>query len=161
MIKEVGKKDIAECVNVIKESFITVANEFGFTVENAPSFTAFAMTEDKLKKQLFEEHRPMYAFYDQGAIVGYYSLLLQDNNECELNNLCVSPAYRHKGIGEELLTNAFKVAKELGCVKINVGIVEENKTLRKWYETFGFIHVGTQKFDFFPFTCGYMEKNLS
>ena len=39
----------------------------------------------------------MYAFYDQGNIVGCYSLLLQDNNECELNNLCVSPAYRHKG----------------------------------------------------------------
>lgn len=81
VIKEVDKKDIAESVNVIKESFITVANEFGFTVENAPSFTAFAMTEDKLKKQLFEEHRPMYAFYDQGAILGYYSLLLQDNNK--------------------------------------------------------------------------------
>lgn len=56
------------------------------------------MTEDKLEKQLFEEHRPMYAFYDQGTIAGYYSLVLQDNNECELNNLCVSPAYRHKGI---------------------------------------------------------------
>jgi len=25
---------------------------------------------------------------------------------------------------------------------------------------FGFVHIGTQKFDFFPFTCGYMEKNL-
>ncbi len=160
MIKEVKEKDIAKCVNVIKESFTTVANEFGFTVENAPGFTAFAMTEDKLKKQLFEEHRPMYAFYYQGTIVGYYSLLLQDNNECELNNLCVSPAYRHKGVGEELLMNAFKVVKELGCVKVNIGIVEENRVLRKWYETFGFEHIGTQKFDFFPFTCGYMEKKL-
>ena len=36
----------------------------------------------------------------------------------------------------------------------------KNKVLRKWYETFGIVHVGTQKFDFFPFTCGYMEKSL-
>ena len=24
----------------------------------------------------------------------------------------------------------------------------------------GFKHIGTKKFDFFPFTCGYMEKDL-
>lgn len=160
MIKEVDKKEIAACVKVIKESFATVADEFGFTVENAPRFTAFATTEERLNWHLLGEHRPMYAFYDQGTVVGYYSLLLQENKECELNNLCVVPAYRHKGIGEELLKHAFEVAQKLGCVKINIGIVEENKVLRSWYETFGFVHIGTKKFDFFPFTCGYMEKRL-
>ena len=64
MIKEVNEHDIPECVKIIKESFITVANELGFTVENAPKFPAFATTEDKLKWQLLGEHRPMYAFYD-------------------------------------------------------------------------------------------------
>ena len=43
---------------------------------------------------------------------------------------------------------------------LKMGIVEENKRLRKWYESFGFIHTGTQKFDFFPFTCGYLEREL-
>ena len=161
IIKEVSEKDIAECVKVIKDSFITVANEFGFTSENASRFTAFATTEDRLLWHLFGEHRPMYAFYDNDTIVGYYSLLLQDNNECEINNLCVIPAYRHKGIGAELLSHAFRTAKELNCNKINIGIVEENKVLRKWYESFGFVHTGTQKFDFFPFTCGYMEKSCN
>ncbi len=160
MIKKIHEKDIAECVSVIRESFHTVADEFGFTAENAPRFTAFATTEDRLKWHLSGEYRPMYAYYDKGNIVGYFSLLLQDNKECELNNLCVIPSYRHKGIGEELLMNAFKVAKEAGCTKMNIGIVEENQVLRKWYEKFGFIHIGTQKFDFFPFICGYMEKRL-
>lgn len=160
MIKEIQQKDINECVSVIRDSFKTVADELGFTAENAPRFTAFATTEERLNWHLVGEHRPMYAFYDNGAIVGYYSLLLQDNNECELNNLCVIPEYRHKGIGEELLKHAFKIADDLGCKKINLGIVEENKVLRKWYESFGFVHIGIQKFDFFPFTCGYMEKNL-
>ena len=158
MIKEVKVQDIPECLNVIKESFITVANEFGITETNASGFTAFSMTEDKLRKQLIEEHRPMYALYDNETIVGYYSLLLQDNKECELNNLCVLSSYRHKGAGEELLMNALEVAKALGCNKINIGIVDENKPLRKWYETFGFVHIGTKKYDFFTFTCGYMEK---
>ena len=58
------------------------------------------------------------------------------------------------------MKHSFEMAKELGCNKMNIGIVEENQVLRKWYETFGFLHIKTQKFDFFPFTCGYMEKYL-
>ncbi len=160
MIKKVEAKDIPECVKVIKESFSTVADEFGLTVENAPRFTAFATTEERLNWHLVKENRPMYAFYVKGTIVGYYSLLLQDDNECELNNLCVIPSYRHQGIGEKLLRNAFQVAMDLHCNKMNIGIVEENLVLKRWYESFGFVHTGTHKFDFFPFTCGYMEKSL-
>ena len=160
MIKKVEEKDLAECVKLIRESFGTVADDFGFTVENAPGFTAFATTEDRLRRQLLEEHRPIYAFYEDDSIVGYYSLLLLDNQEIELNNLCVSPEHRHKGIGEELLKHAFKMAKELGCTKVNIGIVEENQVLRKWYESFDFVHLGTHKSPSFPFTSGFMEKRL-
>ena len=90
MIKEVQKEDIVECVKVIRESFITVVDEFGFTVANAPRFTTFATTEERLIWHLLGEHRPMYAYYEGDVIVGYYSLLKQENNECEINNLCVS-----------------------------------------------------------------------
>lgn len=48
MIKEINENDIAECVDVIRKSFYTVAEELGFTVDNAPNFTAFATTQDKL-----------------------------------------------------------------------------------------------------------------
>jgi len=43
---------------------------------------------------------------------------------------------------------------------MNIGIVEENVKLRKWYEKHGAEHIGTEKYDFFPFTCGYMKKLL-
>lgn len=159
-IREIQEKDIDECVNVIRASFQTVADEFGFTKENAPRYTAFATDAQRIRWQMLGEQRPMYAYFDEDSIVGYYSLALQDNNECELNNLCVLPAYRHKGIGEALLSDAFERAKELGCKKMNIGIVEENQILRKWYENFEFIHLGCRKYDFFPFTCGYMKKEL-
>ena len=161
MIQPVKNNNIKECVDVIKESFLTVANEFGFTIENAPRFTAFATTEQRLSWQLNQENRPMHAFVVDGKIVGYYSLALQENRECELNNLCVLPQFRHQGIGEKLLLHSFQLAKSLGCSKMNIGIVEENQILKKWYESFGFKHVKTQKFDFFPFTCGYMELIFS
>jgi len=43
---------------------------------------------------------------------------------------------------------------------MNIGIVEENIKLKQWYELYGAVHIGTKKFDFFPFTCGYMIKEL-
>ena len=160
IIREVRREEIPECVNLIKQSFKTVADEFGFTEENAPRFTAFATTEERLSEQMYHELRPMFVYEEAGVICGYYSLALQDNGECELNNLAVLPEYRHKGIGRQLLEHSFSIARNNGCKVMNIGIVEENKKLRKWYEDNGAVHLGTHKFEFFPFTCGYMRKEV-
>lgn len=160
MIRKVRHEDIPKCVEVIKKSFQTVADEFGLTEENAPRFTAFATTEERLFWHFDGEKRPMYVYCDNEMICGYYSLFIQSDGECELNNLAVLPEYRHKGIGKRLFDHAVKTAKEIGCNTLNIGIVEENTVLRKWYEKNGAIHTGTQKFDFFPFTCGYMKKSI-
>ena len=164
MIKEIDKSEIAECVNVIRKSFLTVADEFGFTIENAPRFTAFATTEERLFYQLEIEHRLLVAYYDDdgdGRIMGYYSLMFLENSECELSNLCVLPEFRHKKIGEALLEDAMSRARNKECKKMKLGIVEENKRIRTWYEKHGFTHTHTVKYDYFPFTCGYMERELS
>lgn len=160
MIQEIKQEDIETCAAVIRESFQTVADELGFTPDNAPRFTAFATTTERLYAQLADERRAMYAYYDDGQIAGYYSLQLLEQGECELNNLCVLPRYRHKYIGYRLVQDAFARAKMFGCTKMHIGIVEENVRLRRWYERLGFCHTGTKKFDFFPFTCGYMERDL-
>ena len=160
MICKMKRNEIPVCVEVICRSFMTVADEFRFTIENAPRFTAVATTEERLVYQLEQERRQMFAYYDDGRIVGYYSLLKQNEKECELNNLCVLEEYRHKKIGEQLLEHAFVEAGKMGCTQMNIGIMEENVKLRKWYEDHGAEHIGTEKYDFFPFTCGYMKKML-
>jgi len=157
MIRRIEAAEIPACTALIRTSFCTVADAFGFTPENAPRFTAFSVTEDRLRWQMQQEHRPMYGYFDGDTVVGYYSLLPGASDACELNNLCVAPAYRHRKIGETLLRHAFAQAKAAGFHRITIGIVEENTVLRTWYERFGFVHTGTKKFDFFPFTCGYME----
>ena len=160
MIREVKREELSACADLVRKSFQTVADEFGFTRENAPRFTAFATTEERLAWQMFSEHRLMFLDEEDGGICGYYSLLLRDQNECELSNLSVLPKYRHKGIGGKLLQHAVKTAREHNCTVMNLGIVEENTVLRNWYESYGAIHTGTEKFDFFPFTCGYMKIML-
>ena len=160
MIRKAEREDLPACVRVIRESFRTVADEFGFTEKNAPRFTAFATTEERLAWQMDGEHRLMYLDEEDGAVRGYYSLLLREPGECELGNLAVLPAFRHRGIGGRLLEHAAEKAREQGCGVIKLSIVEENTVLRRWYERNGAVHTGTEKFDFFPFTCGYMSIRL-
>ena len=159
MIKQIDKTYIEECVRVIRNSFETVADEFNITKENAPKYVAFATDCERLETQL-NEGRLMYAYFNDNKIVGYYSLAL-NKKECEINNLCVLPNYRHCHIGKKLLEHAFEKAKEWNCKVIKISIVEENKQLKKWYEKYGFKATYTKKYDFFPFTCGYMEKEIS
>lgn len=160
MIREIKENEIKDSVNVIRQSFQTVADEFGFTEENAPRFTAFATDEAKILMWKNEQHRLMYGYFENDVLIGYYNLALTPEGECELGSLCVLPDKRHSGIGDALLEDAISRAKELGFRKVKLSIVEENKVLRKWYEDHGFVHVGTKKFDFFPFTCGYLERSI-
>ena len=160
MIRTITGDDIPVCTALIRESFATVAAEFGFTPENAPRFTAFATTDERLTWQMTNEGRTMRAYVENGRIIGYYSLHCLQESTWELNNLCVHPHCRRRKIVEALLTDCLENARKAGGTLLQIGIVEENSRLRRWYESFGFVHTGTKKFDFFPFTCGYMEKKL-
>ena len=159
IIRELNENEFKEAVDVIRRSFLTVAEEFGFTEENAPRFTAFATDEGRLVYWKNEQHRPMIGFFRDCKMVGFYCLYI-NGDECELGSLSVLPEYRHGKIGGQLLEDACERAKSSGCDVMKLSIVEEYKVLRAWYEKYGFIHEGTEKFDFFPFTCGYMKKIL-
>ena len=56
MIRKAQRSDVPGCVHVIRVSFQTIADEFGFTEENAHRFTAFATTEERLIRQMDGEH---------------------------------------------------------------------------------------------------------
>lgn len=159
MIKQVeNKEQLNICLEIIRKSFITVAEEFCLTENNCPSHMAF-MTIYKLQKQ-FDDGRPMFLFYQDANLVGYFSLAKCSDDEWELNNLAVLPEYRHLGIGKALVDYAISTVKNHGGNKISIGIIEENSTLKNWYLKLGFNHISTRKFEHLPFTVGLMELNL-
>ena len=157
MIRTVKREELSACAELIRKSFQTVADEFGFSRENAPGFTAFATSAERLAWHMDGEHRLMYLDEEEGRICGYYSLRLNGDGTCELGSLSVLPEYRHRGIGGALLRHSVETAGAQNCSEMKLSIVEENTVLRKWYEQNGAVHTGTEKFDFFPFTCGYMK----
>ena len=157
-IRCVERDELEACLAVIRESFATVAAEFGLTKENCPTHTSF-MTIDKLQWHWDNEYVMMGCFED-GKIIGYFSLSKKDDFTFELHNLAVLPAFRHGGIGGELLAAAKEAARKLGARKLTLDIIEEHTRLKKWYAHNGFMHTGIRKFDHLPFTVGFMECTL-
>lgn len=158
IIQVKNKEQLNSCLEIIRSSFITVAEEFGLTENNCPSHTAF-MTIDKLQKQ-FDDGRPMFLFYQDDIPVGYFSLLKCRDEEWELNNLAVLPEYRRLGIGKSLVNYAVTTVKNYGGNKISIGIIEENTLLKNWYLKLGFNHISTRKFEHLPFTVGFMKMEI-
>lgn len=152
------KEQLNICLDIIRNSFATVAEEFSLTESNCLSHTAF-MTIDKLEKQ-FDDDRPMFLFYQEDIPVGYFSLTKCNDGEWELNNLAVLPEFRHSGIGKALIDYAVARVKNYDGNKISIGIIEENTKLKEWYLKLGFKHISTRKFEHLPFTVGFMELEI-
>lgn len=52
MIQSICENELVDCVNIIRESFSTVAEEFRYTAENSPRFIAFFTTKERSKWHL-------------------------------------------------------------------------------------------------------------
>ena len=150
-----------DAAKLIRESFLTVAEEFNLTEENCPRYTAFSISAEELHKHLNWDWL-MFGLYEDTRLAGYVSLSKSRENAdgYELHNLAVLPKYRHKGYGKELIKYCADKIKELGGNKITLGMIVENTRLKNWYIKNGFEHTGTKKFDGFPFTAGFMEMKI-
>ena len=157
-IKQISFTDLQDCVKVINKSFATVASKFNLSEKNCPRHPSFMKIETLQKR--FTDGYQMYGLYEQEKLVGYVSLSIDEDNAAELHNLAVLSEYRHKGYGKRLLDHCEMKAKEMGCNKIKIDIIEENKILKDWHLKNGFIHLFTKKFDHLPFTVGFMEKYI-
>ena len=151
----VKQNELSECLEVIHQSFRTVAEQFGLTRENCPKHTSFIPLSFLETQKKWGWH--MYALYVDEKIVGYMSLSKESDDAFELHNLAVLPAYRHKGFGKLLLDYAKTALKSFGGSVIKIGIIEENTVLKNWYMANGFVPTRTKKFDHLPFTSGYLE----
>lgn len=158
MIKEIQDSEIGVCAEVIRKSFLTVAEEFGLTKENCPTNGAFIESERLVAEK--KKGNGMYALYSSYEMIGFIALENKNNGVYELEKLAVLPLYRHHGYGKALVDFAKNKVAGLGGNKISIGIIEENMKLRNWYSQYGFKHTGTSNYPHLPFTVGFMEFSV-
>ena len=168
MIRQLDHAEFPLAAEVIRASFLTVANDLGLTAENCPKYVSFITTAERLQTQLDWGWR-IYGLFEDEQLIGYISVskvsangdtVAVDDGAYEIHNLAVLPARRHKGYGRQLLDFCVAKIEESGGNKINISIVEENTVLKNWYTAYGFVHAGTKKYDHLPFTSGYMEMEI-
>jgi ribosomal protein S18 acetylase RimI-like enzyme len=158
VIRPVREEELETFTEVIRQSFATVATDFGLTEQNCPTNGAFIRVErlaaDQRKGDL------MAGLFEDDKPVGFAQLSRKGDGVFELGKLAVLPCCRHKGYGARLLDWAQSAALEQGIHKMTIGIIEENTVLKSWYLSNGFVHTGTHVFPHLPFTVGFMELHV-
>ncbi len=150
--------EAALLTELIRRSFATVAEEFGFTPENAPVFPAF-LAETKLH-EIAGRGAVFYVACEGETVAGCVAIERASGSLFYLEKLAVPQAYRHFGLGRMLMDHAFSEAAQQGAERISIAVVYDNRVLVKWYEDYGFAVTEVKKFDHLPFTVCYMEKGV-
>ena len=141
---------------LIRQSFATVAAEFGLTPQNCPAHPAFS-ADESLIHALDKPGVICLGGYFHGKIVGFAALVPLKRRVFELTRLCVAPEQRGSAFGNRLLDEALRIAQEQAARKITIGIIDANESLKAWYLKRGFSEVGKKKFVHLPFVVCEME----
>jgi ribosomal protein S18 acetylase RimI-like enzyme len=150
--------ELEECNDVIRRSFITVAEEFNITRENAPKNPAFLGPESLAGMR--EKGVSMYGAYTDNICVGFVAVEKANDDVFYMERLAVLPEYRHNGYGRELIDFVVDYVGNNGGKKVSIGIINENRRLKDWYISCGFAETGTKKFEHLPFEVCFMERTV-
>jgi ribosomal protein S18 acetylase RimI-like enzyme len=103
---------------------------FGYqSAHNAPHFV--------IDKKLVVGDGLFFVAQAEGKVVG--SIMAgYDGHRGWIYSLAVLPEYRRRGLGSRLMRYAEERLKLLGCPKINLQILEENKAVEAFYRKLGY-----------------------
>ena len=156
-IKEIkSRKDLENSVQVIRDSFKTVALEFGLNEGNCPAHPSL-ITLDKLLE--LKAKAKLFGLFLNKIQVGFVAVERADDNLYYLDKLAVLPDYRHKGYGEKLVGFVLSFVKKQDGQKVSLGMIDESTVLKDWYKELGFRETGKKNFEHLPFTVCFMEKS--
>ncbi len=159
LIREIlSFSELDVCLRVIRNSFITVAEEFGLTKVNCSTHPAF-LTPDRLREAV-EKGIKIFGLFVGEEQVGLVAIEKATMEEYFLERLSVLPDYRHRGYGKTLVDYAFDYVKSQGGKLIKIALINEHSILKKWYLNYGFSETGLKNFSQLPFTVCFMEKEI-
>jgi len=151
--------DIVISVDVIRDSFRTVAEEFGLTPENCPTHPSF-LTLSQLNK-LKDKGVRFFGLFLGNNQIGFIAIEKADTSLYYIEKLAVLPEYRHEGYGAKLIGYAFDYIRNYNGKRVSIAIIEEHTILKNWYKELGFEEVEKIKLPYLPFTVCFMERDIA
>lgn len=153
----IDKRDLRNSAKVIRDSFKTVALEFGLTKQNCPTHPSF-ITLDKLWE--LQKKAKLFGLFQNNMQIGFVAIEHSSDKLYYMDKLAVLPQHRHKGYGKKLVGFVLDYAKIYKGEKVSLGMIDESAVLKNWYKEIGFEEAGTKEFEHLPFTVCFMEKSL-
>jgi diamine N-acetyltransferase len=153
-----SQEELSRAAAVIRQAFLTVAAEAGFTPENCPNFPAFIT--DAEVQALAGEGLQFYGWFEGETLAGVVGLRKMEAGQYNLEKLAVLPEYRYRGFGRQLVDFVCATARREGGRKLSLLTGLEATVLVAWYLKQGFVQTGIEKDPNLPFTFCYMEKAL-
>jgi N-acetylglutamate synthase-like GNAT family acetyltransferase len=152
-------KDIDVLQQVIACSFQTVADQFGLTSDNCSTNPAF-ITQQHIFNAI-ENDALFFGLFEEEHMAGCVSVKRESDEIYTITRLAVLPAKRHLGYGTMLLDYAVDhIHKHKGRI-ISIGIMDQNRVLKSYYEAYGFVEVKKIQPTSLPFVVCIMQKHLS
>ena len=152
------EQEMAVSVNVIRESFATVAEQFRLTKENAPTNPAFIEMRHLQKMQ--EKGIAMFGVFYETIQIGFVAIERKDHTGFSMERLAVLPEYRHKGYGRQIVDYVTEYVSAQGGKMVDIGVIGDHEILKSWYRALGFIEIDTKRFAHLPFPVCYMRREL-
>jgi len=94
-----------------------------------------------------------------GKIVGILRVQLNEDT-CRIKDIAILPEYQRLGYGRDIIDFIKLRANELGAYRIELGLFDDNKELKQWYENRGFTSVRTKTYENSPHIIRIMEYIL-
>lgn len=158
-IRSAGPADISLLSDLIRRSFLDVAQRFVLTVENCPKHPSNCT--DAWIESDFKRGVGYFILEDQGRAVGCVGMEKDSPDMCYLERLAVLPDKRRGGFGKALVNHVLARAKEAGVKQVGIGIIARQGELRTWYGKIGFSDGETRVFEHLPFSVLFMTYEFS
>ena len=158
-IRVITNKPLEPSVAIIRRAFGTVAQEMGFTEQNAPRYTAF-ITAERLEESR-QKNGVFWGLFVAGQQVGFVAVDVDKDGRYWMKRLAVLPEFRHGGSGKALVETVIDYVRSKGEKKLYIGMVNEETVLKNWYLNMGFkVTDILEKIPESPFTVCLMELDL-
>ena len=136
----------------------TWRSDFALTPTNCGKNPAFCtgqrVIDERAKGAVF------YVLEDGGHVCGCVAMERPKPEVVYLERLGVLPEHRSKGFGRALVNHVFAEAGAAGAARVEIAVISEDASLKKWYERFGFVQTSTRKFDHLPFVVAFMAREI-
>ncbi|WP_281239324.1 GNAT family N-acetyltransferase [Flavobacterium praedii] len=143
--KKANLDDLIAIQNISKLSFIETFAAIN-TPENIEKYLQESFSKDQLTIEISNPNSPFYLVYIDNKPIGYLKINLGDAQTeyfeeptLEIQRIYVLQAFHGKKIGQLLLDEAIKIAKQLAVDFIWLGVWEENHRALHFYAKNGFV----------------------